>query len=273
MSKEKKEWSISLKKEFYKDIFGIVLFPLLLTIFAVIVFFIYLPPTVQTVRDGGKTVYSDQVADFYRTDAYNDLFEKSSAKEDNLLIVYLVNDEGNQFYCMSKLGANVSGSVTKLFGNEESEFGKIVKGSMDEQFKDTFSGSLCTIVDSMGDKIQALNLSSPFTADSDKSALAESKVINKSSLSVSEIDINASLVAFTEDTGIPAVIVIDEIETVFGKRMPVGDIALLAIVAIVAVISVTSTVKKVITRIRFEKNPQLFYKPTIYDANDNDENY
>ncbi len=266
----KNEWSISLKKEFYKDIVGIVLFPLLLTIFATVIFFIYLSPTVQTIKDGGKTVYSDQVADFYRTDTYNDIFGDSSAKEDNLLIVYLVNDEGNQFYCMSKLGSNVSGSVTKLFGNEESEFGKIVKSSMDEEFKDTFGSSLCAIVDGMGDKIQGLKLSSSFKTESDKSALAESKLINKSSLNVSEIDINASLAAFTEDTEIPAVIVIDEIETVFGKRMPIGDIALLSILLIVAIISIASTTKKVIVRIRFEKNPQLFYKPTIYDAKEKD---
>jgi len=89
---------------------------------------------------------------------------------------------------------------------------------------------------------------------------------------VSVNDVNSSLVAFTQDTGISAVIVIDEIENVFEKRMPVGDIALLAILTIVAVISVVSTTKKVIARIRFEKNPQLFYKPTIYDANDSDEN-
>jgi len=268
----KKEWSISLKKEFYKDIVGIVLFPLLLTIFAIIIFFVYLSPTVQTIKDGGKINYSDQVADNYRTEAYADAFSSSSAKEDNLIIVYLVNGDGNQFYCMSKLGTNVAENVTKLFGNKDSEFGKIVTSSMDKEFKNTLGYSLCEIVDGMGDKIQALNLGSPFKAESDRTSTAESKIINKSSLDVSVNDVNSSLVAFTQDTGISAVIVIDEIENVFEKRMPVGDIALLAILTIVAVISVVSTTKKVIARIRFEKNPQLFYKPTIYDANDSDEN-
>ena len=267
-----KEWSISLKKEFYKDIVGIVLFPLLLTIFATVIFFVYLSPTVQTIREGGKTNYSDQVADFYRTEAYDDEFGDTSAKEDNLLIVYLVDADGKQFYCMSKLGSNVSDSVVKLFGNAESEFGKIVTGSMDEVFKNTMASNLTVIIDGMTDKVEALKLSSSFKAESDKSDLAESKLVNKSSLNVSADSVNASLEAFTEETGIPAVIVIDDIEAVFEKRMPVGDIALLVILVIVAVISIASTTKKVITRIRFEKNPQLFYKPTIYDANDKDDN-
>lgn len=270
---KKGEWSISLKKEFYKDIVGIVLFPLLLTILATVFFFMYLSPTVETIKKGGDTVYSDQVADFYRTDSYNDIFGASSARDDNLLIVYLVNGEGNKYYCMSKVGSNVSDSVAKLFGNEASEFGKVVKGSMDAEFKDTLGGSLRDIVDGMGDKIQGLKLSSSFKAESDKSSPAESRLINKSSISVSESELNASLTAFTADTGIPAVIIIDDIDTVFGRRMPVGNIALLSVLVIVAVISVVTTVRKVILRIRFEKNPQLFYKPTVYDVNDNDDKY
>ena len=266
----KKDWSISLKKEFYKDIVGIVLFPLLLTIFATVIFFVYLSPTVQTIKDGGKTNYSDQVADFYRTEAYEDVFENSSAKEDNLLIVYLVNDDGNMFYCMSKLGNNVKENVTKLFGNKDSSFGKVVTDSMDKEFKNTIGSNLSDIIDGMNGEIKKLGLSTPFKESSDKSALAESKLVNKSSLDVSENEVNASLKAFTDETGIPAVVIIDKIDTVFQKKMPVGDIALLVILVIVAVISIVSTTKKVITRIRFEKNPQLFYKPTIYDKSDSD---
>ncbi|MBQ9744147.1 MAG: hypothetical protein IJW19_03385 [Clostridia bacterium] len=270
----KKDWSISLKKEFYKDIFGIILFPLMLTVFATIIFFIYLFPTVDTIKKGGEINYKDEVADFYRTTEYTEAFGTSSATEDNLLIVFLTSEDEGRYYCVTKVGTNINAKTSAVFGNADSEFGKIVTTTIvpNEDYVSTLGTKLESIMDATGDKIVSLDQQSPFKADSDRSNLAKSSVENKTSLVIDEASFNDTLAEFTDKTGISVKIVIDDEEAVFGRRTPTGTIIFLCILVGVDILCIFSTTKKVIARIRFEKNPQLFYKPTIYDANDTDEN-
>lgn len=264
----KKEWSISLKREFYKDIFGIVLFPLLLTIFATVIFFIYLSPTVKTIKEGGEINYSDTVAEFYRDNTYNEEFADSTAKEDNILIVFLVNKEADQYYCVAKIGANVDAKINAMFGNSESDFGKIVLSTMDAEYLNSLSGDLKSIVEQINGKITALNLTSSFKTESDRTSLTESKIVNKSTLTVDTEAINSALEELTDKTGISTVIRVDDVESVFGRKTPTGNIVFLSFLVLIVIVSIYTIVKKVIARVRFEKNPQLFYKPTIYDSND-----
>ena len=72
---------MSNKKEFTKDICGIVLFPLLIAIICFSLFFVYLSPTIDTIKDGGYINYSDNGFIKYRDAQYKKYFGASSAKE------------------------------------------------------------------------------------------------------------------------------------------------------------------------------------------------
>ena len=74
------EFNKSLKKEYHKDLLGIILFPALITIFSIVLFILFLVPTVDTCRDGGDIVYNDFSAVSYRDTQYGKYFDGTNEK-------------------------------------------------------------------------------------------------------------------------------------------------------------------------------------------------
>ena len=68
----------------------------------------------------------------------------------------------------------------------------------------------------MTGKIAELDLDTSFKLESDNDGAVKSHVTNYTDFDVTEETVNISLQKFTEETGIPAVIVIDSMESVFG---------------------------------------------------------
>ncbi len=270
----KKEWSISLKREFYKDIAGIALFPILLCIFAALIFAVYLSPTIKMIKGDRPIQYNDQVASYYTETNYNDLYGTSSAPGDNIVIVFFANEDCDQFYCIPMTGDNIKADVASVFSGKESAFGKAVleKIDLDKGYENTLDEDLIYIMGKTSEKISSLSIASPFKNTSDRTNLAESKVINKSNIILSD-SLDGALKDFTKETGITVTVIIDKAESVFGLQTPTSNILFLTAVSGVTIFFIVKAILKIIRRVRFEKNPQLFYKPTIYDANTEDDGY
>ena len=262
---------ISLKKEFRKDILGIVLFPSMLIIMSIVFFFLVLFPTINVINEGGRIAYSDTKFANYRDAQYNKYFEDSSAENDNMVIIYLVNDDYNSYRCIAKLGKNVDSSITTMFGNGTSSFGQIVINTVNPEYRFTLGKDVISVMDQMSDKIVDLKLDSSFKAESDRTNLAASRLVNNSRLDISETEVNKALASFTEKTGIPAVIVVDTMENAFGRVAPIDDIILLIVLLAVAGIGTFVMIRKIVLRVRFEKvtEPQNTRSP--YDRNDIDD--
>jgi hypothetical protein len=75
-----------------------------------------------------------------------------------------------------------------------------------------------------------------------------SKLINRTELPVSKEPIEAALSDFTEKTGIPTVVVIEDMEEVFPKRIGGSAIGLVIVSVIVVVV--------VVAMVRSRKKPQ-----------------
>lgn len=245
---------MSNKKEFTKDICGIVLFPLLIAIICFSLFFVYLSPTIDTIKDGGYINYSDNGFIKYRDAQYKKYFGASSAKEDNILLIFLTTENYNRYYCLAEVGDNVNSDISVFFGGENSVFGKIVKETVPkENHKFSIDTSLATIVNHMTNKVNNLNLESSFKESSDKSSLTPSQFVNYTSLSISRETVNASIEDFTDATDIPMVIVVDTAEAVFGKTMPTKDIFFLVALVLVGGFCIFIIIKKVVARVKLEK--------------------
>lgn len=162
-------------------------------------------------------MYDEKTMEAYADDNYKQLFYESSAPEDNLLIVFLTTEECDSYYTIAWLGDNVNYDIVDEFG-EYGAYGSSLRNRVNTSYYAySLDTDLAAVAGDMTDSITAYGLESCFNDESDRSNLAASRLINRSSLSLSEDIVNKALVAFTEETGIPCVILVDEAEAVFGK--------------------------------------------------------
>ena len=75
--------------------------------------------------------------------------------------------------------------------------------------------------------------------------MPDSKLYNHSTLSMNEELVNEALGEFTAATGIPAAIVVDEMEDALGKRILMQDIFLIVIFLVILGVTVFMIVKAV----------------------------
>ena len=142
-----------------------------------------------------------------------------------MLIVFLTNEEADGYYVIAWVGDNIHNDINLMFGDETTTFGRVVQGTINREYYAYSLGSnLAGVMDSMGSHIERLGLASSFRTQLKSENPPTSHLVNRTSLSMTEDTVNTSLEAFTEKTGIPAVIVVDTMENVFGKTIPVGDI-------------------------------------------------
>ena len=172
-----------------------------------------------TYEDG--VVYSEAEMQDYANGKYMEYFGSSSAVEDNILLVFLANEEGDGYYTIAWVGDNIDYEINSMFG-EYTEYGE----AMDKYINTNYFGysldiDYAAVIKEMTQNIKALGLSSSFVSESDRSALADPKFVNLTAFDLSAEVVNAALNEFTEQTGIPCVLVVDYAENVFGASITV----------------------------------------------------
>ena len=188
--------------------------------------------SISNVSNGGQVVYNESTMEDYAKVEYAREFNSAKEYEDNILIVFLVDEECKGYYTIAYVGNNITDEIYSMFGNEYTEFGTQMLGSINSYYKNSLSKNLATVVNGMTDKVVNLKLKSSFIDEYGSPAGYVSHVTNKSNLSLDERTLNSALEDFTAETDIPMVIVVDDMEEVFGKTVFGTDI--MTIVACVA---------------------------------------
>ena len=189
---------------------------------------------IGNVASGGQVMYDETVMQEYAGDRYGEIFGAySSSYEDNLLVVFLTNEEYDGYYAIAWAGWNLDTDVYNMFGDERAEFSQIMLSTVnDTYYKNSLSKDLELTMDKLADRIELLGVKHTPGGNT-----AESRLINRSALPMSEDLVDAALVDFTERTGIPAVIVVDEMEDALGKYIRGQDITLVIIfIALLALV-------------------------------------
>ncbi len=196
---------------------GCVTAVILLIFFAFVAFYLLMPAGNVSVGYEDGIVYSEAEMQDYANVKYTKYFGSSSAVEDNILLVFLSNEEGDGYYTIAWVGDNIDYSINSMFG-EYTEYGEAMNKYINTNY---FGYSLDTdyaaVIKEMTENIKALGLPSSFVSESDRSNLAEPKFVNLTTFDLSAEVVNTSLNEFTEQTGIPCVLVIDYAERVFGS--------------------------------------------------------
>lgn len=204
---------------------GLILAPIIMIAFAVILFATTAGSAFSSIANGGSVIYDEMKFQDYANDVYYSEFGAYDGVEDNILIVFLVDDEAVEFSCIAWVGDNIKTDVNYMFGAEDTEFGDAVLSSINQStYKYSLSQNLAAVMEKMTEEVEALGLSTPFKNPIEKTNVRQSYINNKSPLSINESTVNAPLAEFTEKTSIPVVITVDTMENVFGKTVMTSDL-------------------------------------------------
>ncbi len=174
----------------------------------------------EQVYDGE---YSESLFQKYTNERYEAIFGKSTCYEDNILIVFLTTEANDGYYTIAWVGDNVNYQITDMFGNEQTELGDAMTTSISDYHGYSLGSNLAQVIDKMTDKVVALGLDSSFKEESDRTTVAYSEIYNYSNCKFTVDTVNNSLENFTEKTGIPICIVVDNETTVFGGSNTVPE--------------------------------------------------
>ncbi len=217
---------------------SIILFPILI----ILLISIFMSSLFGSFESGSS--YDEATFQSYADKQYSEIFSETDNYEENILLVFTVYEgyDNYNYDCIAWVGYDIPESVSDIFGNEYTEFGRKVQSSIPAYYEHSLSANLKSITNHMADKVSALTGTPSGSVDT-----SFSKLVNNSSLSLSESTVNGALVAFTEKTGINIAIVVADGEDVFASAggskdgtIILGILAVVVIVIIVILISKNS---------------------------------
>lgn len=236
---------------------GALMAPLVLLLVVGVMMFAMVGSTVTTVMNGGTIISDEETLQAFADKEYNKAFGNSDATEDNILIVVLIDEERKGYDYIPWSGSNLRQEIYDLF-DVGADFDYAVKGSIQNYYAYSLDEDLARVMQTMTRKITNLGLDSSFNnEDNDHTNSPKSHLVNYTDLEMTEKTVNEALENFTAETGIPVVIVVQDLETVYGKTLPTGDILVLLILAALAIAAVVTIVRTVKNRSKFKQgNPE-----------------
>ncbi len=163
-----------------------------------------------------NSIYNENIFQDYVNEQYKKEFGNSTAYEDNILLVFLTEDENYyDYYYIAWVGDHIATDINYMLGNENTELGKAISSSINtSSYKYSLDTNLAQIIEYLKNQIVSENIDNSFLCDETHIQVA-SHLTNKTSIEMTEETVNTALQSFTDATGIPIVIVVDDIDDVF----------------------------------------------------------
>ena len=222
--------------------------PVILILIAVVFFFAFFGAGISSLAQGGIVTYNEETFQDYADDQYYAAFggKGTVGAEDNILLVFLTNEDNDYYYTIAWVGDHVKYNVSDLFGDEYTAYGRTVKNCIGESiYKYSFSQALVRIVEGMEREVTALGNSSNLTCF-ESGGQSPKFALKTDDVSVDEAQVNAALTSFDAATGITLSIVVQNMETVFGSHLSPFAIITIVVLVVIAVALVVAGIVKVI---------------------------
>lgn len=159
--------------------------------------------------------YDEDAFQDFADEMYEDEFGDSTAYEDNILLVVLTDDNYYDYYYIAWVGDHIATDINYMFGAEETELGEAMSDAINEaSYKYSLDSNLAQVIETMEENIAELGLDSSFKCQ-EEHVQVESHLTNKTGIDLTEETVNDALESFTETTGIPIVIVVQDADDVF----------------------------------------------------------
>lgn len=210
-------------------LFSIFLTPVLIIAFAAIMIFSVFSSSFSNIANGGTAVSNQQEIQTYASVEYEKVFGSYDGYENNILIVFLANEDADGYDCIAWVGHNIVDEIDYMFGDDTTEFGRAMLNSIDsDYYKFSLDSNLVSAVRIMKNKITSLGIESFYEPPLAHSGV-KSQLNNYTDISMSRELVEKELKDFTDKTGIPIAISVDTVEKVYGKGLSGIDIVVLII--------------------------------------------
>ena len=225
---------------------GIILAPVIMIILAAVLLITSVGSAFSNVANGGSIIYDETKLQDYANTEYYSQFGAYGGEEDNILIVFLVDDEAVEFSCIAWVGDNIRSEINNMFGGKGTAFGNAVTSSVNQNYYGySLDSNLADVMEKMTAHVNNLSLSSSFKNPSEVETRPASKLTNKTELQLTEKTVNDELAKFTAETGIPVAITVDTMEAVFGKTIMTGDLIFVILAIGLIVLAIFLIVKNI----------------------------
>lgn len=219
-----------------------IIAPIIIMIIAAIILFASVTNVFTAIANGGVVDYNEEKLQDYTDQKYGEIYGSSTAYEDNILIVFVTDEEYYNYAYIAWVGDHISQQINYMFGGNGTDLGRAMSANINESsYKYSLDSNLAFVVNTMKDKVAAKY--DKFTCDEVHNQV-EPQFINNTALPMTAATVGEALEAFEAATGITLSIVVDDAEDVFGKHVPVGYIIMAIISVAVIGIVIYSIIKK-----------------------------
>lgn len=205
----------------------------------------------STVASGGQVEYDESAFQAFAGSQYDAIYGTSEdAYLDDIVIVFLTYEDHYEYNYIAWCGDHINENVRDLFGNNGTALGAAMNSSISEtSYEYSLSMNLASVISKMETRVASLgNASSFISGCHDTRTNSPVKLVNKSSLSMTEETVMSALTSFTQATGIPISVVIEDAEDVFGRTTPTGAIFTVIICLAIAGVAIYLIVRGVKSR-------------------------
>ena len=224
---------------------GLFFVPVILILLSAVMLFASVGTAFTDVANGGSVKYDENTFQDYADAQYHAEFGNSTAYEDNLLLVVLVDEDYYDYHYIAWVGDHIQTDINKLFGNEHTEFGRAMDANVNvNSYKYSLDSNLAQVVEQMTKIIKQKELESSFKCK-EEHAQIDPHVTNKTDLAITEETVNLALEEFTETTGISIVLVVEDAEEVFGKAIASDSVLIVFMSLIVLGVAIYLIVKTI----------------------------
>ncbi len=194
-----------------------------------------------------SNAYDENTFQAYADSCYMEEFGSSTAYEDNILLVFLTDEDCYDYYFIAWVGDHIETDINYLFGNNQTALGRAIASSVNTaSYRYSLDSNLADVTKRMITEIEALNLEDSYTC-TENHVQVKSHLTNKTDLPMTVETVEKALTEFTEKTGIPMVIVVEDMADVFGGNTQAATAAstgnsILLIILVAAVVVIVAVV-------------------------------
>lgn len=216
---------------------------ILAPIILVVAMFSMVGSSFRDLSSGGNVRYNEEAFQDYADQQYAAEFGSSTAYEDNLLITVLIEENHSSYYYIAWVGDHIATDINLMMGNAYTALGSAMNSAINtSSYKYSLDSNLAQVMNLLTQQVQKLGLESSFTCSEDHIQVS-SHLTNHTDLSLTEGTVNDALTAFTDATGIPVVIVVEDAADVFARSVSAGSVVVVLIVAVAVIALIVVIVK------------------------------
>ena len=214
---------------FFGGFFAFMLLPIIMLIVVGIVLLSSIGPAITAFTEGGVVLYDEEKLQDFADSQYRQIYGASTAYEDNILIVFLTDEDYQEYAYIAWVGDHIKTDVNYMFGSNSTELGRAMENAVNtSSYKYSLDSNLASVVESMQNKITSLASDTHFNCK-EEHVQVKSTFKNYTSLDMTAETVGTSLESFTEKTGISISLVVEDAEEVFGRTMPAHYVTTLLI--------------------------------------------